>query len=96
MTFSTKRLITKDKLFYRSLVSLAVPIALQNLVSFLTTFTNSVMIGRLGENATAGAYVGTLTFTVLQMLATGVDSGITVATSRCWGEGNTKKIKRIL
>lgn len=96
MTLSTKRLITKDKLFYKSLVSLAVPIALQNLVSFLTTFTNSVMIGRLGENATAGAYVGTLTFTVLQMLATGVDSGITVAASRCWGEGNTKKIKRIL
>lgn len=91
-----KTFITKDKFFYKSLITLAAPIALQNLVSFLMTLTSSIMIGQLGEDATAAAYAGTLTFTVLQMLATGVDSGITVSSSRCWGDGDTAKIKSIL
>ena len=89
------RLITTDKDFYKSLVSLALPIALQHLVSFLITLTDSIMIGQLGESATAGAYVGSLVFTVLRMLITGVEGGIAVAVSRCWGKGDTDKIKRI-
>ena len=89
------RLITPDKDFYKSLITLALPIALQHLVSFLITFTDSIMIGQLGESATAGAYVGSLAFTVLRMLITGVEGGITVGVSRCWGEGDTDKIKRI-
>lgn len=96
MPININRFITKDKAFYKNLIFLALPIALQNLVSFLMTLTDSIMIGQLGERATAGAYVGTLTFTVLQMLATGVDSGITVASSRYWGEKNTEKIKKII
>ena len=96
MPTEKKIFITKDKLFYKNLVTLSAPIALQNLLSFLMTLTSSIMIGRLGRDATASAYAGTLTFTVLQMLSTGADSGITVSASRCWGDGDTVKIKRIL
>lgn len=90
-----QKFITTDKGFYVSLVRLALPIALQYLVSFLITLTNSISIGRLGKEATASAYTGTLIFTVLQMLITGVESGMTVASSRNFGERNNGKIKKI-
>ena len=90
-----KDILTKDKAFYNNLIHLALPIAAQYLVSFLITLTNSISIGRLGKEATAGAYIGTLIFTLLQMFITGIESGITVTSSRSWGEGKTEKIKKI-
>lgn len=41
-------LFTKDRSFYRSLILLAVPISLQNLVTFAVNFADNVMIGSLG------------------------------------------------
>ncbi len=90
-----KEIITKDREFYKNLIHLAFPMAAQYLVSFLITLTNSISIGKLGTEATAGAYIGTLIFTLLQMFITGIESGITVASSRSWGEGKTEKIKKI-
>lgn len=90
-----KEILTKDREFYKNLIHLALPMAAQYLVSFLITLTNSISIGKLGKEATAGAYIGTLIFTLLQMFITGIESGITVASSRSWGEGNTEKIKNI-
>ena len=60
-----KDILTKDKAFYNNLIHLALPIAAQYLVSFLITLTNSISIGRLGKEATTGAYIGTLIFTLL-------------------------------
>ena len=96
MPIQLKRLITKDKSFYKNLASLSLPIGIQNLISFLMILTSNVTVGRVGESATASAYVGTLTFTVLQMLSTGVDGGISIACSRYWGEGDKSKINKVL
>lgn len=87
--------LTKDKSFYKNLVKLALPMALQYAVSFFIILTNSISIGRLGKKATAEAYVGTLVFTVLQMLITGFEGGMTVASSRSWGERDNDKITKI-
>ena len=45
---------TKDRSFYRSLVTLAVPISLQNLVTFAVSFADNVMIGSLGTTPSLG------------------------------------------
>ncbi len=90
-----KQIFTRDKEFYKNLFHLAPPMAAQYMVSFLITLTNSISIGRLGSGATASAYIGTLVFTLLQMFITGIESGITVASSRSWGEGDNEKIKKI-
>lgn len=90
-----EKIITRDKSFYKNLFRLAPPMAAQYMVSFLITLTNSISIGRLGSDATACAYIGTLVFTLLQMFITGIESGITVASSRSWGEGDNEKIKKI-
>ena len=50
--------MTKDKSFYKTLITLAIPISLQNLITYGVNFADNVMIGSLGDNAISGVYVG--------------------------------------
>lgn len=43
------RWLTRDKSYYQSLVTLAIPVALQNLVTFLVTFADNYMVTKLGD-----------------------------------------------
>ena len=49
---------TKDRSFYKNLFLLAIPISLQNLITYGVNFADNVMIGSLGDNAISGVYVG--------------------------------------
>ena len=86
---------TKDKKFYFDLKRLAVPMALGNLISFLITLTDSIVVGRLGDGATAAIFSGTLIATTLQMLIAGIEGGITLGISQYFGKGEREPIKRI-
>lgn len=88
-------IFTKDKAFYSDLLRLAVPMALGNLISFLITLTDSVVVGKLGDGACAAVFSGTLIATTLQMLITGVEGGITLGISQYYGKGEGEPIKRI-
>ena len=88
------RFLTKEKFFYKNLARLAIPIAASGLITFLITLTDSIMIGHLGDSAVSGAYVGGSVATVLQMLISGVESGITVTSAQLWGKRNTEAIKK--
>jgi len=44
--------------FFKNLMILAVPMLLQNLVTFLVGFADNVMVGSLGEIAISGVYLG--------------------------------------
>ena len=89
-------IITKDKIFYKNLFRLAFPILCSNLLVFLVALSDSLMIGRLGDEATSTAYIGTLVLQTLQMLLTGIDGGISVICSQFYGKGDKDSIKTIL
>ena len=46
--------ITKDRHFYKNVFTLAIPISLQHLITFLVGFADNVMVGRLGDDAVSG------------------------------------------
>ena len=48
------RILTRDKSYYTSLVSLAVPVALQGLITFLVGFADNLMVNTLGDHAVSG------------------------------------------
>lgn len=89
-------IFTKDKGFYISLFRLAIPMALGNLITFLITLTDSVIIGRMGDTATASVFAGGLIATALQMFISGIESGVTVGISQYWGKGEREAVKRIM
>lgn len=88
-------IFTKDKRFYSSLKSLCLPMALGNLVTFLITLTDSIVVGKMGDGATSAVFAGGLVATTLQMFISGIEGGVTVGISQYWGKGETTPIKRI-
>ncbi len=89
------RLITRDRSFYKSLFSLALPIVLQNFISFAVNFADNLMVGRLGDTAVSAVYMGNQFQTVLQMSVFGIDAAMLIIAAQYWGIEDTKSVRRI-
>ena len=88
--------LTKDKGFYKSLLLLSLPIALQNLVTFAVGLVDNVMIGALGDNAVSGVYMGMQIQTLLQIFSGGIEGSILVLAAQYWGKGDRKSVAKIV
>lgn len=89
-------IITRDKSFYKSLITLAVPIALQNLVTFCVGLCDNVMTGALGDTAISGVYMGNQIQTLLQIFSGGIEGAILVLAAQYWGKKDKESIKKII
>lgn len=89
-------IFTRDRSFYRSLVALAVPVALQNLITFAVSFADNLMVGALGDAAVSGVYMGGQIQTFLQMFSGGIEGAILILAAQYWGRRDTGSIKRIV
>lgn len=90
------KLFTKDRNFYRSLLTLSIPIALQNLVTFTVGLLDNVMIGALGDAAVSGVYMGTQIQTLLQVFSGGIEGTILILAAQYWGKRDTETIRKIV
>ncbi len=89
-------LLTRDRSFYISLFALAVPVALQNLITFAVNFADNLMVSSLGDSAVSGVYMGNQIQTFLQMFSGGVEGAILVLSAQYWGKKDKDSIKRIV
>lgn len=89
-------MIIKDKAFYKKLALLAVPIILQNLVTYSVTLADNLMIGSLGDTAVSGVYMGGQIQTVLQVLTAGIEGAILLLSAQYWGKRDTANIRKIV
>ena len=87
---------TRDRDFYKTLVKLAIPIALQNAVTFAVNFADNLMIGSLGDSAISGVYVGNQLQTLLQMFIGGIEGAILILAAQYWGKRDTVSIRKIV
>lgn len=89
-------LLTKDRSFYKTLIALAIPIALQNLVTFSVNLADTVMVGYLGDAAVSGMYMGNQIQTLLQVFSGGIEGAILILAAQYWGKRDTGSIRRIV
>ena len=87
---------TKDRSFYKNLFLLAIPISLQNLITYGVNFADNVMIGSLGDNAISGVYVGGQLQQVLQMFVAGIEGAILILAAQYWGKKDTQSIRKVV
>ncbi len=90
------KLLTRDRSFYRSLITLAIPVALQNLITFAVGFADNLMVSSLGDAAVSGVYMGNQIQTFLQMFSGGIEGAILILAAQYWGRRDTGSIKRII
>ncbi len=89
-----KPLFRKSTSFCGRLFSLALPIALQNLITFSSGLADSIMVSRLGDGAVSGVYIGNQIGTILILFSGGIESALTVICSQYWGKSEKDPIKK--
>jgi putative MATE family efflux protein len=90
------RRITLDKDFYSTLVRLAVPIALQNLIGLGMNLIDTVMLGSLGEKQISASALANQPYFIFTLFIFGLCSGACVLTAQYWGKKDIETISRIV
>lgn len=88
--------LVRDKEFYKQLITISVPISLQNLISFGLSMMDTVMLGSLGENQISASSIANQPYFIFTVFLFGLASGASVLTAQYWGKGNTAAISRVL
>lgn len=83
-----------DKIFYKNLILIAVPIMVQNLINAFVNMLDTVMIGQLGTVEIAAVGLGNQVFFLYNMILFGISSGGAVFTAQYWGKGDIRGIRR--
>ena len=82
--------------FLRTMLKIALPIMIQNLVTSSLNMADTVMIGKLGEVEIASVGIANQYFFFFTMILTGLCGGCSVFISQYWGKKDLPNIKRIL
>ncbi|SHI45872.1 putative efflux protein, MATE family [Clostridium cavendishii DSM 21758] len=86
----------KDKKFYRKLIKIAIPIALQSLVVSSLNMFDTIMVGNLGDKAVAAVGIGNQLFFLLSLIFFGISGGCSMYLSQYWGKRDKENIRRII
>lgn len=82
--------------FYRSLLRLVVPIAMQNLISTAVNSADVVMVGYVGQDALSAVSLANQVQFILSLIYSGVASGATMMAAQYWGKQDTDAIEKIM
>jgi putative MATE family efflux protein len=86
----------RDREYYRQLIRLAVPIALQNLITSSLNMVGLILIGQLGENSVAAVGLGNQIWFLLNLVVFGIVSGAAMFVAQLWGKRDIPNIRKVL
>lgn len=86
----------KNNEFLLSIITLVIPITLQNLISSSLNMIDNLMIGRLGESSIASVGLVNQYFFIFMLSLTGINAGASIFMSRFWGRENIPNIRKML
>ena len=91
-------IFVRDRNFYRVILSLAIPMTLQNVMQLLLNMMDTVMLGRLQDSSEAlisAANFANQPYFVYSLFLFGMVSGMSVLIAQYWGKGDTDAINSI-
>ena len=88
--------LTRDRLFYKTALNIAIPIALQNLITFSVSMADTIMVGRLGEIPLSSVAIANHLQFILMVLILGVGSGASVMSAQYYGKKDIDSIHKVM
>lgn len=85
-----------DGSFIKTLAALALPIALQQLITSSLNMVALIMVGQLGETAIAGVGIANQMFFLLHLILFGTNSGASIFACQYWGKGDLNGVRNVL
>ena len=76
----------KDRELKNALIKIAVPVALQNLLTSLLNMIDTMMIGSLGDKAVAAVGLANQWFFIFNLITFGIVSGSTIYIAQFYGK----------
>ena len=86
----------EKKVFYSSLVSLVLPIAVQNLMTALVSASDALMLGFLDQSSLSAVSLATQVQFVLNLFLAALTIGATILAAQYWGKGDTTAVEKVL
>ena len=82
--------------FSKNLLRLAVPIVLQNLVTTAVSSADVIMLGFVSQDALAAGSLASQIMFILNLVYSGISSGVIMLAAQYWGKQDTLTIERIM
>jgi putative MATE family efflux protein len=85
----------ENKKFYATLAAVALPIALQSLISSSLTLVDNLMVGQLGESALSSVGLAIQIFNMQWMVIFGFCTGCSTFITQFWGVKDLSNIRKV-
>ncbi|MCF0142348.1 MAG: MATE family efflux transporter [Parasporobacterium sp.] len=86
---------THDKTFYKTLFSMMIIVALQNLVAYSVNMADNIMLGSYSQNALSGAATVNQIFFIVQQFALSFGNALVTLSAQYWGEKRPGPIRTL-
>ena len=88
------QIFVRDRGFYREVVRIAVPIALQSMITIGVNMMDTIMLGSLGEVALSASSLANQFINLFHICSMGMGMGAAVLTARFWGMKDLHSLRK--
>ena len=88
-----QQLFVKDKKFYKTVAGIAVPIALQGLITTGVNMMDTIMVGMVGETELSAVSLANQFINIFHIFCMGIGMGASVLVARYYGMKDQKSLK---
>ena len=85
-----------NRAFYKTVVALVLPMALQNLINVGVSSADVIMLGQVGDTVLSAASLAGQVQFIMTLVFFGLTSGAAVLTAQYWGKGDTRTIEKVM
>ena len=86
----------RDREYFKTLIIIAIPIVLQNLIASSLNMLDTVMVGMLGEAEIASVGIENQVFLLFNVMIMGLSGGCGIFIAQYWGQKDVKNIRRVM
>ena len=88
--------MVKERTFYTTLAKIALPLAMQNLITYGIGLADNFMVGSLGDLALSGVFLSNQVQWLLFMLCTGLGAAMVILAAQYLGKKDIKNAKVVI
>ncbi|MBQ9030516.1 MAG: MATE family efflux transporter [Parasporobacterium sp.] len=87
-------ILVRNKEFYRKVLSIALPLAGQQVITAGVNMMDTIMLGQVSEIALAAANLGTQVHIMFTYISLGTGTGVSTMVARYWGAKDMNSLKK--